>query len=165
MNLKKSKTERFLHALIFEVIAIAICAPLGAWLLGYSLAHMGILTLMISLLAMAWNMAFNALFDSAQRRWGFTRNFKARAVHAVLFEIGLIMAVVPLAAWWLDISLWAAFVLDIGIVLFFLPYTFVFNWAYDTLRAKWLARESPAPAHFNEGLAENANRAARQQTR
>lgn len=165
MNLKKSKTERFLHALIFEVIAIAICAPLGAWLLGYSLAHMGILTLMISLLAMAWNMAFNALFDSAQRRWGFTRNFKARAVHAVLFEIGLIMAVVPLAAWWLDISLWAAFVLDIGIVLFFLPYTFVFNWAYDTLRAKWLARESPALAHFNEGLAENANRAARQQTR
>ncbi len=165
MNLKKSKTERFLHALSFEVIAIAICAPLGAWLLGYSLAHMGILTLMISLLAMAWNMAFNALFDSAQRRWGFTRNFKARAVHAVLFEIGLIMAVVPLAAWWLDISLWAAFVLDIGIVLFFLPYTFVFNWAYDTLRAKWLARQSAAPAHFNEGPAESANRAARQQAR
>ena len=165
MNLKKSKTERFLHALSFEVIAIAICAPLGAWLLGYSLAHMGILTLMISLMAMAWNMAFNALFDSAQRRWGFTRNFKARAVHAVLFEIGLIMAVVPLAAWWLDISLWAAFVLDIGIVLFFLPYTFVFNWAYDTLRAKWVARQCAVPATFKEGPAESASRAASQHGR
>lgn len=165
MNLKKSKTERFLHALTFEVIAIAICAPLGAWLLGYSLAHMGILTLMISLLAMAWNMAFNALFDSAQRRWGFTRNLKARAVHAVLFEIGLIMAVVPLAAWWLDISLWAAFVLDIGIVLFFLPYTFVFNWAYDTLRARWVARQSTAPAKFKADPPEGSSQAASQHGR
>ena len=165
MNLKKSKTERFLHALTFEVIAIAICAPLGAWLLGYSLAQIGILTLMISLLAMAWNMAFNALFDSAQRRWGFTRNFKTRAVHAVLFEIGLIMAVVPLAAWWLDISLWAAFVLDIGIVLFFLPYSFVFNWVYDTLRAKWVVRRSKVPANLKEGAAESSNRAASQHGR
>ena len=165
MNLKKSKTERFLHALTFEVIAIAICAPLGAWLLGYSLAHMGILTLMISLVAMAWNMAFNALFDSAQRRWGFTRNLKARAVHAVLFEIGLIMSVVPLAAWWLDIGLWAAFVLDIGIVLFFLPYTFVFNWAYDTLRARWVERRITAPGKFKEDPAEGSSRAASQHSR
>jgi uncharacterized membrane protein len=57
-----------------------------------------------------------------------------------LFEIGLILAVVPLAAWWLDIGLWEAFVLDIGIVLFFLPYTFVFNWTYDHVRARVVAR-------------------------
>lgn len=30
MKLEKSIAERFLHALIFEVLAIAICAPLGA---------------------------------------------------------------------------------------------------------------------------------------
>ena len=58
MNLQKSATERFLHALIFEVLAIAICAPMGAWLLGHSLAHMGALTLMISLLAMSWNRTY-----------------------------------------------------------------------------------------------------------
>lgn len=130
----RSIKERFFHALGFEVLAIAICAPLGAWLLGHSLAHMGALTLMISLVAMTWNMVFNALFDSAQQRLGFHRTLTARAVHAVLFEIGLLIAVVPLAAWWLSISLWHAFVLDIGIVLFFLPYTFGFNWTYDLLR-------------------------------
>lgn len=140
VSLQKSLKERFFHALGFEVLAIAICAPLGAWLLGYSLAHMGLLTLMVSLMAMSWNMLFNALFDRAQRRMGFERTLAARAVHAVLFEIGLIMAVVPLAAWWLDIGLWEAFVLDIAIVLFFLPYTFGFNWAYDHLRAKVVAR-------------------------
>ncbi len=140
MSLQKSVKERFFHALGFEVLAIAICAPLGAWLLGYSLAHMGVLTLMISLIAMAWNMLFNMAFDGAQRRLGFTRTLAVRAVHSVLFEIGLILAVVPLAAWWLDIGLWEAFVLDIGIVLFFLPYTFVFNWTYDSVRARVVGR-------------------------
>ena len=138
MHPHKSIKERFFHALIFEVLAIAICAPLGAWLLGYPLAQIGLLTLMISLIAMSWNMLFNAVFDRAQRRIGFDRTLAARAVHSVIFEIGLLLAVVPLAAWWLDIGLWEAFVLDIGIALFFLPYTFFFNWTYDHLRARFV---------------------------
>lgn len=140
MLIKKSIKERFFHALGFEVLALAICAPLGAWLLGYSLAKIGLLTLVISLMAMLWNMVFNTLFDRAQRRMGFKRTVTARVVHALLFEVGLILAVVPLAAWWLDIGLWEAFVLDIAIVLFFLPYTFVFNWVYDHVRARVVAR-------------------------
>lgn len=140
MNLQKSVKERFFHALGFEVLAIAICAPLGAWLLGYPLAHIGLLTLVISLMAMSWNMAFNALFDRAQRRMGFQRTVAMRIVHSLLFEVGLILAVVPLAAWWLGIGLWEAFVLDVGIVLFFLPYTFAYNWIYDHLRGVVLAR-------------------------
>ena len=141
MHSHKSVRERFFHALAFELLAIAICAPLGAWLLGYSLAHIGLLTLMISLVAMTWNMIFNAIFDRVQRRLGFERTLVARALHAVLFEIGLLLAVVPLAAWWLKIGLWEAFVLDIGIALFFLPYTFLFNLAYDHLRARFVAKK------------------------
>jgi len=140
MSLHKSVKERFFQALGFEVLAIAFCAPLGAWLLGYSLGHMGLLTLMISLLAMGWNMLFNALFDRAQRHHGFERTLAVRAVHAVLFEIGLILQIVPLAAWWLGIGLWESLVLDIGISLFFMPYTFVFNWTYDHVRANVVAR-------------------------
>jgi len=139
MQPHKSIKERLLHALIFEVLAIALCAPLGAWLLGYPLAHMGLLTLMISLIAMGWNMLFNVAFDRTQRRMGLDRTQTVRAVHSVIFEIGLLLAVVPLAAWWLGIGLWQAFLLDIGIALFFLPYTFFFNWTYDHLRARFVA--------------------------
>jgi uncharacterized membrane protein len=146
MCLKKSVKERFFQALGFEALALAICAPLGAWLLGYSLAHMGALTLMISLIAMTWNMTFNALFDQAQRRMGFERALMTRAVHAVLFEIGMILTIVPLAAWWLGIGLWEAFVMDIVIMLFFLPYTFAFNWTYDHLRALIVARNKRVSA-------------------
>ncbi|WP_342746335.1 chlorhexidine efflux transporter [Thiomonas intermedia] len=41
----------------------------------------------------------------------------------------------PLAALWLGISLVAAVMLDIGLLLFFLPYTYIYHWAYDSVRA------------------------------
>jgi uncharacterized membrane protein len=95
---------------------------------------------------MLWNMLFNDLFDRAQRRLGFQRTLKARLCHAALFEVGLVVALVPLAAWWLSIGLLEALLLDIGLILFFLPYTVGFNWSYDVLRARWLRRARSAAA-------------------
>jgi len=135
----KSLGERIGHALAFELIALAICAPLFGWLMGTSIAAMGALTLAISLIAMLWNVVYNSLFDRLQRRIGFEKTLGVRMLHAVAFEFGLILASVPLAAVWLGISLWQAFVLDIGLLMFFLPYTVVFNWVYDWLRLRWSA--------------------------
>ncbi len=144
MNHNKSFAERCFQAITFEVLAILISAPLLVWLMDVSMAHAGLLTLMISLLAMTWNVIFNALFDRIERRLGLVRTFRVRAVHAVAFEAGLIVTVVPLAAWWLNISLLDAFLLDIGVVLFFLPYTFLFNLAYDKLRVVVLKKRLAA---------------------
>ncbi|MNV63664.1 Bacterial Transmembrane Pair family protein [compost metagenome] len=88
-------------------------------------------------------MIYNAGFDRVENRMGWTRSFRVRVVHAFGFELGLILIVIPLAAWWLSISLWEAFVLDIALVLFYLPYAFFYNLAYDRARPrvmKWLAR-------------------------
>lgn len=142
--LHKSIGERFFQALLFELIAIALCAGLGAWLLGYSLVHMGALTVMISTIAMAWNMAFSAGFDRMQARLQFRRGVMARCLHALGFEFGLLLAIVPLAAWWLGIGLWEAFWLDIGVALFFMPYTFAYTWLYDTVRARLIERRLAA---------------------
>ena len=135
--IKKSLAERVGHALAFEVIALLICAPLFSWLMGTTMAAMGALTLAISLIAMAWNVVYNIGFDRLQRRLGFSRTLAVRVLHAAVFELGLILVAVPLAAVWLDITLWRALVLDAGLLLFFLPYTLVFNWAYDSLRERW----------------------------
>ena len=40
---------------------------------------------------------------------------------------------VPFFAWWLNISLWQALVMDVGLLVFFLVYTFVFTWCFDRL--------------------------------
>ena len=134
---KKTLAERVGHALAFEVIALVICAPLFSWIMGTTMAAMGALTLAISLIAMLWNVVYNATFDRLQRRMGFTRTLTVRLLHAVVFEAGLILVAVPLAAVWLHITLWQAFVLDIGLLAFFLPYTMVFNWVYDRLRVRF----------------------------
>jgi len=134
---KKTLAERVGHALAFEVIALVICAPLFSWIMGTTMAAMGALTLAISLIAMLWNVVYNAAFDRLQRRMGFTRTLAVRLLHAVVFETGLILVAVPLAAVWLHITLWQAFVLDIGLLAFFLPYTMVFNWVYDRLRVRF----------------------------
>ena len=103
--LQRSLGERIGHALAFELIALLICAPALAWLLGKPLLQLGLLTLMFSTVAMLWNMLFNWLFDRAQQRLGFRRDLRVRLCHALLFETGLIVVLVPLAAWWLSIGL------------------------------------------------------------
>jgi uncharacterized membrane protein len=108
------------------------------------LAHAGGLAIAISTIAMLWNMLFNAAFDRAQAKMGFRRTIPVRALHALLFEIGMLLAVVPLAAWWLDISLLRAFILDIGVLVFFLFYAFVYNWCYDVIRARLVEKRVAA---------------------
>ena len=125
---KKTLKERFLHAFLFEILAIGLCAPVAAWAMGKSLFEMGVLTAVIAWIALVWNMIYNAGFDRLENRYGLTRNLRLRVIHAFGFELGLILIVIPLAAWWLNISLWQAFVLDIALVLFYLPYAFSTTW-------------------------------------
>jgi uncharacterized membrane protein len=89
---------------------------------------------------MIWNVVFNLLFDRAQRRWRFERTFGVRLVHGAVFEFGMFAMCIPLAAWWLSITLWQAALLDGALLLFFLPYTVAFNWVYDVLRERRVAR-------------------------
>lgn len=95
---------------------------------------MGVLTAVIATIAVAWNMLYNWLFDRLQARVGFDRTLGVRMAHAFGFEGGLILIAIPFVAWWLDISVWRALLLDIGFVLFYLPYGFLFNLGYDKIR-------------------------------
>ena len=145
MLLQKSLVERCFHAILFELLALLICVPLMSWALQVSVVHAGALTLMISLMAMIWNVVFNIAFDRLERYWRWHRTFFVRLLHAFTFEAGVILAVVPLAAWWLEIGLFEAFVLDIGLVLFFLPYTLLYNWCYDKVRGMIVDRVLSVP--------------------
>ncbi|MFZ3193779.1 MAG: multidrug/biocide efflux PACE transporter [Moraxellaceae bacterium] len=136
-DFQRSLKERIFHALGYEVIGILLFTPILAWWFGFDLLHTGILTAAISAIAMLWNMLFNVLFDRWAVRLNWTRTVKIRVLHALLFEAGLVLAIVPLAAWWLEISLWQAFLLDIGFLLAFLPYTYIYNWMYDHVRARY----------------------------
>ncbi|BEN12285.1 hypothetical protein SMETP3_27730 [Serratia marcescens] len=139
----KSLIERIVHAVGFEAIAVMVCAPLGAWLLNRSMVQVGALAVMLSTVAMLWNMVYNTVFDRLWPVSRVVRNLKVRALHAVGFEAGFILIGVPIAAWMLSISWTQAFMLEIGFFLFFLPYTMAYNWLYDTLRQRWFEARQP----------------------
>lgn len=132
----RSFPDRVRHTLLFEAIALTLVAVAGGWILDRPIEAVGALGLMFSALAMAWNMLFNWLFDLWDRKYrgGRTgRGFWLRVAHAVLFELGMVIAGIFLVSWWLDVSYWTAFVIGIGFSAFFLVYAFCFNLAYDTV--------------------------------
>jgi uncharacterized membrane protein len=138
MTANKSIVERIFQAIGFELLAIIICTPLLAWIMDKPMLEMGAVTVLIAMLALGWNVVFNGFFDRALKRVNVAHNGWTRVVHALMFEGGLIVMGVPLIAWWLSVSLWQAFLLDIGVLMFFLPYTYVYHWGYDVVRERVL---------------------------
>ena len=94
---------------------------------------MGIITLVASLIATAWNFVYNLWFDKALLAWRGTtgKTLPIRVAHALLFEGGLLVLFLPLLAWYLGITLWQAFIMDIAMSVFYVVYGFVYNWVYD----------------------------------
>lgn len=139
---EKNKTilERFLHALIFEVLAIGLSAPLAAILSGHSMTDMGVVTVVIAIMALIWNMVYNALFDRFLTATGKSKTLIMRIWHSFGFELGLLFMAIPFVMWWLSIGLWEALVLDIGLILFYLPYAYIYNLVYDILRSRYWGR-------------------------
>ncbi|MDD2059011.1 multidrug/biocide efflux PACE transporter [Pseudomonas sp. GD03860] len=140
----KSFAERIVHAVGFEAIAVLICAPIGSWLLNRSMLEVGTLAVVLSTVAMLWNMLYNTVFDRFWPADRVTRTVKVRALHASGFEIGFVVIGVPIAALMLNLSLLQAFTLEIGFFVFMLPYTMAYNWAYDLLRQRLVKPRSGA---------------------
>ena len=128
--------ERVLHAVFFEGIALVTVAPAMAFVLDKDVLDTGLLTVAISCTAMLWNMLYNTLFDAWLVRRASKKTSVMRVGHAFGFEVGLIVLVIPMAAFWLHITLWQAFLMEIGLLLFLLPYTYLYNLMFDALLEK-----------------------------
>ncbi|GLO32642.1 multidrug/biocide efflux PACE transporter [Pseudomonas shirazica] len=129
-----SFTERLVHAVGYEVFAVLLCAPLLSWIMGKSLATAGALAVTLSVIAMLWNMVYNALVDRYVQVERIHWKASARFVHGLGFEAGLVVWCLPVAAWMLEISLLQAFMVELGFFVIILPYTVLYNWAFDKTR-------------------------------
>ncbi|MFJ3055275.1 PACE efflux transporter [Herbaspirillum sp. NPDC087042] len=124
--------RKLVYACLFEALAIVFTTFGLAVIAGHDSAHSTAAAVASSTVAFLWNFIFNGLFERWEARQSVRgRNFARRAAHAIGFEGGLVLMLVPLFAWWLDISLWDAFVLDLGLIVFFMVYTYLFNLLFD----------------------------------
>jgi uncharacterized membrane protein len=91
-------------------------------------------SIIASTVAMLWNLAFNAMFEAWEQRQPIRgRSLKRRAAHALLFEAGLVAALLPLTAWWFSVSLLQALAYEAVLIVAFLIYTCLFTFAFDRL--------------------------------
>jgi uncharacterized membrane protein len=131
----RQTSDRIRHAISFEVIALAIVTPLGVLFFDVSLKDMGVVTIISATIATGWNYIYNLGFDHAMLRLrdDVHKTPAIRVLHAVLFEAGLLIVLIPFIALYLGVGLWTAFVMDVALAGFYLVYAFCFNWAYDVI--------------------------------
>lgn len=131
----RTTRDRIRHALAFEAIGLILIIPLGVWAFGVPAHDFGVVAVVSSVIATLWTYLYNLGFDRImQARVGHTRKrVGLRVIHAVLFEGGLVIMLVPFLAWYLDVTLIEALIMDIAITLFYLVYAFAYNWAYDVV--------------------------------
>ena len=124
--------RRVLQATFYEMGAIAITTPIIKLAFDASASSSVGLAVVMSTIALAWNYVFNAIFE----RWEARQPIKGRSIwrrlaHGIGFEGGLVTMLVPLMAYWLNISFLNAFYAEIGILLVFFVYAVSFTWAFD----------------------------------
>lgn len=133
-------TERIFHMVLFEALLLVLTTVIVVFFTDHQATSVAGVAIALSLIAMAWNFVYNLLFDKIFTEEKTNRSFTLRAMHAVFFESGLLVFSLPLIAWTLKISLWEAFIIDIGLTILVVIYTFIFNWVYDHTRAKFFAK-------------------------
>ena len=129
----RSTRDRIRHAIGFEAIGLALVIPIGTIAFHLPVQDIGVIAVASATLAMIWNYIYNLGFDHAMQRLtgGVQKTFAHRIAHALLFEAGLLLALLPLMAFYLGITLWQAFVMDLAFALFYMAYALAYNWAYD----------------------------------
>jgi uncharacterized membrane protein len=126
--------RKIVYVSLYELIAIVFASTGLAVGAGASLERAGVIAVATSVIAVVWNLVYNTLFERWEARQRVRgRSIRRRVAHAIGFELGFLVMLVPLFAWWFGIGLQHALVLEIGLALFFLVYTFAFNWAFDKI--------------------------------
>jgi uncharacterized membrane protein len=124
--------RRVLQAVLYEVGAVAFVGPVLSLAFDEPASSTLLLAVVLSAIALCWNYVFNALFERWEAKQAVKgRSFSRRLAHGTGFEGGLTILLVPVMALWLDTTLLAAFLANLGLLAFFFVYAIGFTWAFD----------------------------------
>ncbi|MBV4552199.1 PACE efflux transporter [Pseudomonas sp. SWRI102] len=124
--------RKILQAILYEAGGVLFVAPALTLIYQQGMGYSTLLSLVISGVALGWNMLFNGAFEWWERRQhNRQRNWQRRLLHSLGFEGGLTLILTPVIAAWLGISLWLALVTNLGLFVFFFFYSLVFQWGFD----------------------------------
>ncbi|MBJ9984368.1 chlorhexidine efflux PACE transporter AceI [Acinetobacter sp. S40] len=127
--------RRIIHALSYEVILLVIIAIALSFIFNVPMEVTGSLGIAMAVTSVIWNMVFNHFFEKFEHKHQLKRTIKIRILHAIGFEGGLMLATIPMVAYAMKMTIWQAIVLDFGLTMCILVYTFIFQWGYDKVEA------------------------------
>lgn len=126
--------RRITYVSLFEIFAILLSTLILMTLSG-SDAHQSLpVATIVSVIAVVWNYIYNLMFETWEQRHHITvRTIRIRVVHAIGFELGLLLFTLPLYMLWYNVNLWKAFTMVAALLVFFLCYTFIFTLLFDKI--------------------------------
>jgi len=130
----RTPKDRLRHTIFFELFLLLLCVPVMSFALGKPMEEIGIMSLVLSLVGASWNYMYNYLFDHALVRLNkplYPRSGMLRLIHAVFFELTLLIITVPTIMLQLNYTFMQALMVDIGFVVFVPVYAFAYNMMYD----------------------------------
>ncbi|MCU0903146.1 MAG: PACE efflux transporter [Tabrizicola sp.] len=124
--------RKIVYAVSFEALGTLVVTTY-LWLVSdASPASSFALSIMTATIALGWSFVFNTGFEAWEARQAVRgRSLARRTAHAILFEGGLVLLLLPVIAWWLGVSLLQALVYEAGLIVLFIGYTYLFTWGFD----------------------------------
>lgn len=129
--------RRLVHAISYEVILLVIIAIALSFIFDMPMEVTGILGAFMAAVSVVWNMIFNHYFEKIEYKYQWERTIPVRILHAIGFEGGLMLATIPIIAYLMNMSFIEALILDFGLTMCILIYTFIFQWCYDIVEGRF----------------------------
>lgn len=124
--------RKILYACRFEAGGILVGGAVLTLLSDAGAAKSLSLSAFGAFVAMLWSLIFNTLFEAWEARQTTKgRSPLRRTAHAVRFEAGLVLILLPATAWWLATTMANALRFEALLIAVFLIYAWAFTWAFD----------------------------------
>lgn len=126
--------RKIVYAVSFETLGVGVASVGLMAMSGTDLARSLGISVIAATVALLWSYVFNTAFEAWEAgRAVRGRPFSRRLAHALLFEGGLVVILVPVLAWWLNVGLFEALAYEAGLIVLFIVYTWVFTWGFDRI--------------------------------
>lgn len=124
--------RKIVYLSLYEGIAIVLSTVSLSLITHQEPSRTGAVAICASLVALAWNFLYNCLFEAWETRYSTGgRGLWLRVGHTLGFEGGMLLLMAPLMAFGLQVSASQAMGLQLGMLTFFLVYSFVFTLGFD----------------------------------
>lgn len=132
----RTGADRLRYTVTFEMTLMVLLIPAGAAFFDKAWTDIGVLGLILSTKAMLVNLIYNWVFDHVDaraNRISSDRSTIGRILHAVGFELTLVVTSLPIYVWWLNLSMLEALMTDLVVTSLVVFYTYLFTLGYDRL--------------------------------